>query len=92
MQEGDDIDFVMLSYDVGFEKPDSKIFDATKQMLPGQERFVHVGDDLQKDYLGAKRAGWEGVLLDRESNNSWPENAGPTSRITDLAELIAHLR
>ena len=92
LQEGDDIDFVMLSYDVGFEKPDSKIFDATKQMLPGQERFVHVGDDLQKDYLGAKRAGWEGVLLDRESNNSWPENAGPTSRITDLAELIAHLR
>ena len=88
----DDIDFVMLSYDVGFEKPDPKIFDATKQMLPGQERFLHVGDDLQKDYLGATRAGWEGILLDRQANNNWPENVGPVSRISDLAELVAHIR
>ena len=87
-----DINFVMLSYDVGVEKPETQIFDATKQMLPGQKRFLHVGDDLQKDYFGAKRAGWEGILLDRQANNSWPENVGPISRITDLAELVAYIR
>ncbi len=26
----------------------------------------HVGDDLEKDYFGAKRAGWKAILLDRE--------------------------
>lgn len=88
----DDINFVMTSYDVGSEKPDSDMFDATIQMLPGQERFLHVGDDVQKDYYAAKRAGWEGFLLDRETPNSWQEeDVGLIPRITDLQELIARI-
>ena len=87
----DDINFLILSYDVGFEKPDSRIFDAAKQMVPGQERFLHVGDDLQKDYYAAKRAGWEGFLLDREVGDS-QDNVGSIPRITDLQELISHIR
>lgn len=85
----DDINFVMLSYDVGSEKPDSKIFDSTKQMVPGQERFLHVGDDLQKDYYAAKRAGWEGFLMDREAKSQGKVGALP--RITNLQELISHI-
>lgn len=80
-----------MSYDVGVEKPEVKIFDITKEMMPGQGRFIHVGDDLQKDYYAAKRAGWEGFLLDREVENSWQDNVGPMPRITDLGELIAHI-
>ena len=85
----DDINFVMLSYDVGFEKPSSEIFDATKQMVPFHERFLHVGDDLQNDYYAAKRAGWEGVLLDREVENSQKQ---VEPRITDLQELISYIK
>ena len=85
----DDINFLILSYDVGFEKPDSKIFDATKQLIPGQERFLHIGDDLQKDYYAAKRAGWEGLLLDRKAETI-QENVGPVPRITNLQELTSH--
>ncbi len=81
----------MLSYDVGFEKPDSRIFDATKQMLWGQERFLHIGDDLEKDYSAAKRAGWEGILLDREAKVSCPENVETIPRIAALQEIIAHI-
>lgn len=88
---GDDINFVMLSYDFGFEKPGSEIFDATKQMLPGKERYLHVGDDLQKDYYAAKRAGWDGILLDRKAKRT-QENVGPIRRITDLQELASHIR
>lgn len=29
------------------------------------EECVHVGDDLEKDYWGARMAGWRGVWLDR---------------------------
>ncbi len=86
----DDINFLILSYDVGFEKPDSRIFDAAKQMVPGQERYLHVGDDLRKDYYAAKRAGWEGFLLDRGVENS-EQNIGSVPRITDLQELTSHI-
>ena len=88
-----DINFVMMSYDVGSEKPDSDMFDATEQMLLGPERFLlHVGDDVQKDYYAAKRAGWEGFLLDREKPNSCQEDdVGPIPRIANLQELIARI-
>lgn len=66
-----------LSYDVGHEKPDGRIFDAATQMLAetaaskdkglNVDDFdkLYVGDDLAKDYDGAKAAGWYAVLLDR---------------------------
>ena len=87
----DDVNFVMLSYDVGFEKPRSEIFDATKQMVLFQGRYLHIGDDLQKDYYAAKRAGWEGLLLDRGVKTS-QKQVEPIPRITDLQELIPYIR
>lgn len=90
----DDINFVMLSYDVGSEKPDTSIFDATKQVVPGA-RFVHTGDDIQNDYYAAKRAGWEGFLLDREldgAGKNVQNDVGSILRITNLSELSSHIR
>ncbi|CAD6570683.1 MAG: hypothetical protein ASARMPREDX12_003811 [Alectoria sarmentosa] len=87
----DDIDFVTMSYDVGFQKPGSEIFDAAKQMVPGQDRFLHVGDDLQKDYYAARRAGWEGFLLDREAKQN-QEIVGPLPCLRNLQELISYIK
>jgi FMN phosphatase YigB (HAD superfamily) len=69
----EDVNFVCLSYDVGFEKPDRRIFDAAVSMLPSECNIndfdkLYVGDELEKDYLGAKAAGWDSVLLKREWN------------------------
>ncbi len=76
-----DVSFVVLSYDVGCEKPDTRIFDAAKAMFrealsteagvdvsTGFDDFtpLYVGDELEKDVLGAIAAGWYPVLLDRE--------------------------
>lgn len=75
----DDISFVVLSYDVGFAKPDRAIFDAAidslNEILTGQNHGLHVedfeklyvGDEIQNDYLGAQKAGWQALLLDRAS-------------------------
>lgn len=72
-----DIDFVVMSYDVGHEKPDRRIFDAATSILSETlasdkkgskaEDFekLYVGDDLENDWDGAKAAGWAAVLLDR---------------------------
>jgi FMN phosphatase YigB (HAD superfamily) len=72
-----DIEFVVQSYDVGYEKPDPRIFDAATSMLENflaedeqglsAEDFeqLYVGDELENDFDGATGAGWHAVLLDR---------------------------
>ncbi|KAF2725095.1 haloacid dehalogenase-like hydrolase [Polychaeton citri CBS 116435] len=85
-----DIHFHCMSYDVGFEKPEKRIFEAADEMLcktldaaglageasvPGQEWLkVYVGDDYAKDGEGAMAAGWQSVIVDRS-------NAGEDRRI-----------
>lgn len=76
----EDISFVVLSYDVGYEKPDRQMFDAAKQLLKetlaedsentelqpvDQFEILHIGDELEKDYFGAKNAGWNALMIDR---------------------------
>ena len=66
--KGQDIEKVVLSYDVGFEKPDAKIFEFAAETAPEDAVKLHIGDDLRKDAVAAMQAGngWYGLLLDRE--------------------------
>jgi FMN phosphatase YigB (HAD superfamily) len=81
----DDVDFVVLSYDVGYEKPDKRVFGAAVSMLaemtpenPSSEyEKLYVGDDLEKDYDGAEAVGWNAVLVDRNGIMDWPPGRGP---------------
>lgn len=73
-----DVDFAVMSYDVGFEKPDRRIFDAACEMLTNLAapknaeesdvdldswEKVYVGDEYAKDVVGANSAGWNAVLI-----------------------------
>jgi len=72
-----DVDFTVLSYDVGHEKPDRRIFAAAEDMLMKNPMAVgtdtadwdkvYIGDDVEKDVGGALNAGWKAILVDRES-------------------------
>ena len=77
-----DIDFVALSYDVGHEKPDRRIFDAatatlasTIEAAPASAGLgcvddyekLYVGDSVTNDYFGAIAAGWHAVRVDRSA-------------------------
>ena len=79
----DDVQFVVLSYDVGYEKPDRRIFDAATKMLDEITKVSHssaslgslndydklyVGDSVEKDYIGAKEANWHAMLIDRSES------------------------
>lgn len=95
----DDIDFVVLSYDVGVEKPDHRIFDAAVEMLKETiadndesltvESFekLYVGDEVQKDYEGARAAGWHSLLLDRDCNSGNCTSSTNISTVQSLADL-----
>lgn len=93
--DDDDIDFVALSYDVGVEKPDRKIFDAARQLgaiggsdlEPGE--CLHVGDDFVKDVRAAEGAGWKGLKVDRPTEK---ENRSSGHGVGDLIELMSILR
>ncbi|KAG9192753.1 hypothetical protein G6011_11487 [Alternaria panax] len=77
------VDFTVLSYDVGFEKPDRRIFAAAEEMLASTLEStgsgsdapassfekLYVGDDLTKDVFGAEDAGWSSVLVERNGIN-----------------------
>ena len=72
-RDNSDVQFVTLSYDVGFEKPDRRIFDVAKELVSVDKGiecdYVHVGDDVENDARGAEAAGWNGVVLDRDNQH-----------------------
>lgn len=50
---------------VGYEKPDPRIFQAAMESLGARpEESMYIGDVYSVDYLGAKGAGIEAVLMD----------------------------
>lgn len=76
-----DVDFTIMSYDVGHEKPDRRIFEAAEGMLAtkldakGEDcsmtrleewQKVYIGDEFEKDVVGALNAGWDAILIDRD--------------------------
>jgi putative hydrolase of the HAD superfamily len=70
------IDAVVYSEEVACSKPSPGIFEKAieKSELKdlAKDGILHVGDDLVKDYHGAKALGWNSLLLNR--NNLNPEN------------------
>lgn len=79
-------DFVVLSQDHGFRKPDSRLFTvALREAGCEPHEMIHVGDSYVDDVLGAKGAGIMSVLIDRQ--NSF-EYTGADLKIASLQELI----
>lgn len=96
-QGRDDIDFIALSYDVGVEKPDRKIFDAARELgamgsdlEPGE--CLHVGDDPVKDVQAAEAAGWKSLKVDRAREKGNHLSKHGNLAVEDLMELMSILR
>jgi putative hydrolase of the HAD superfamily len=61
------LDVVVTSQDAGFTKPQPEIFQyALKRAGVQPAEAVYVGDQYQVDIGGAKNAGMQGILLDRD--------------------------
>lgn len=90
---------IYLSYDLGVKKPSREIFDyaiddicsKVPDVLEGltleglKARCWHCGDEANNDLHGAEKAGWNGVLIDR--NNKY----GYLSQSVEDIERSAHL-
>ncbi|KAK7094992.1 haloacid dehalogenase-like hydrolase domain-containing protein 3 [Littorina saxatilis] len=63
-------DFVLPSYVVGAEKPDPLIFQrALEDANVKAEEAVHFGDNIEKDFIGARNAGIAAFLLESKGVN-----------------------
>jgi putative hydrolase of the HAD superfamily len=79
------LDFRVVSGLVGYEKPDSRIFDVAIQSTGvAASDFLHVGDSVSSDVEGALGIGMRAILLDRYGR--YPDiNA---TRVQSLRELL----
>ncbi len=80
-------DDLIISSEVGFEKPDRRIFQVAENRLAlPADRFLHVGDSDYHDAEGARGAGWQWVLVTNQ-----PVSGESTNRIQTLSELLDRL-
>ena len=64
---------VFVSSQLGFRKPAGGFFSAIEQALKlTPKEILLVGDDEENDYLGAKDAGWQAIIIDRDRKQATP--------------------
>lgn len=83
------LDPVVISGLVGYSKPNPEIFNIALRLakvLP--EQTVHIGDVYESDVIGARSAGIQGILLDRDGSQASVDSP----RIGGLEEVYRFLR
>jgi putative hydrolase of the HAD superfamily len=87
------VDFVLCSAIEELEKPDPALFArALERAGVAPHAALHAGDDLEKDVLGARRAGLRSVLVDHagtRANVSHPRAADLHELLDQIARLAA---
>lgn len=77
----------VYSCDFGFRKPDKRIFlEAARQVGVEPANIIYVGDRINKDVMGALRAGMHAVLKNAYTNAGKKPPTG-VERIQNISEL-----
>jgi putative hydrolase of the HAD superfamily len=75
---------LVISSEVGFRKPHAAFYRAACESLGlPPDRVLCVGDDLENDVFGARRAGLRGLLIDRHGLRP-----GDVPFVSDLLSLV----
>jgi putative hydrolase of the HAD superfamily len=83
------LDIVVTSQDAGFTKPQPEIFQyALNKSGVKPTDAVYVGDQYQVDMVGAKSAGIQGVLIDRDD---YYKEQLDCPKIKTLGEIVNYL-
>ena len=83
---------VLISGELGFAKPDARIFQlALEKLQTKPEHAWHIGDNLATDIAGARAARVTSVWLNRRGVEPKPHEPVPDIEVRSLAELAAML-
>lgn len=85
---GSFFEHVFVSSELGCGKPDPKVFRSVEEVTGLRSNaFLHIGDDPVRDADAARKAGWEAILLTKESGPGL--RAREISQLPDLLETLA---
>lgn len=84
-------DPILISGIVGLTKPNPEIFKLALRLanVKAQES-VHVGDVFQADIVGARNAGMEAILIDRDGTSE-TRNCKKVKSLLEVPEIITNL-
>jgi len=88
------IDTVVLSDDIGINKPDTRIFIHAMKRTADADPTHHllIGDNLQTDISGAINAGWSAIWLNRTTvtapSPACPDTAVEVHNLYDIIPLL----
>lgn len=81
----DAFDGIFISAEVGYEKPDLRLFRAVEDRMGATgAAFLHVGDSVYHDLQGAVAAGWQAIHLGEE----FSPGDGRIAQLSDLRKLL----
>jgi putative hydrolase of the HAD superfamily len=87
----DAFDAVIISAEVGLEKPDPRIFEHALQELDRSAgRAVHVGDTWEDDIVGARKAGMKAIWIAPETA-TMPATMDGVSRLASVGTLAQRI-
>lgn len=80
-------DELFISSEVGYEKPDPRIFQkVTERLHLPPQALLHIGDSRHHDADAARAAGWQGLLLANSCTQF--QNTEGLTELTDLLLLL----
>ncbi len=80
---------IIISGEVGLRKPAPEIFKkCAKELNFSLDEILYIGDQLEKDVLGAINAGTQGVWIDRTNQGCVDSKIITISKLTELPEII----
>jgi len=78
-------DFILASGMIGHEKPSKEFFILAEQLANvKKDEILHIGDDVKKDFEGARNMDWDAALLLRNS----PYDKNSPFIVPDLLHLL----
>ena len=85
----DFFDATVFSDEVGWLKPDQRIFTAAAEKL-GVEigKIIHIGDDLERDVWGAKQAGMRALLFEYDVPEEFRRQPGSLFALSRATRTI----
>lgn len=84
-------DIILISEEVGFSKPDRRIFElALKKLNVQPEETLFVGDDLEKDICGCQKVNIKGIWFNPHGIDNNTE-IKPFAEINSLDRLVDFL-
>lgn len=89
------VDFLVYSEGAKASKPNTAIFDLAlkNSLVPNikPSEALHVGDDVEKDYFGARESGWHGFLLDRNGSAGQRSEVNSNHVFSDFSQISNQL-